>query len=209
MNKKNIFISLVAFILVLLALDIVVLETGQIHSTAFMREDSSPKQQIWVPLSSISSYLRQAVIVSEDGTFYEHQGIDTHELKESIKTNLERGKFARGFSTITMQVARNLYLSRDKTIWRKLAEIAITFKLELLLSKQRILEIYLNVAEWGDGIYGAEAAARHYFQKSAAQLSKEEAVFLASILPSPRHWGKDPRSEIVQHRMNVIRRRMD
>ncbi len=165
-------------------------------------------KQVWVPLSRISGTLRKAVVAAEDGTFYAHEGIDFYELRESFKKNLRKGRLARGFSTITMQLARNLYLSPQKTITRKLLEILIALKMEKELSKDRILEIYLNVIEWGKGVYGAEAAARHYFKKSAASLSAEEAVFLAAIIPNPRKWGRQPPGSYVQKRMGVLLSRL-
>ncbi|MFA4874402.1 MAG: biosynthetic peptidoglycan transglycosylase, partial [bacterium] len=120
----------------------------------------------------------------------EHPGYDINAMKRAYEYNLRKKRFARGASTITMQVARNLYLSPDKTILRKLRELIIALKLERELSKDRILEIYLNIVEWGNGIYGAEAAARHYFGKSARDLTAHEAAYLASILPRPRFYDR-------------------
>ena len=126
--------------------------------------------QRWVSYGRISPNLKRAVLVTEDAAFWEHDGVDFEQLKESIEVNLERMEFERGASTITQQLAKNLYLSPSKNPIRKLRELLIARRLEAELSKQRILEIYLNVIEWGDGIYGAEAAARTYFGKSAAEL---------------------------------------
>jgi monofunctional biosynthetic peptidoglycan transglycosylase len=178
------------------------------HRTALMEDRGGKIVQTWVPLSRISRSLRNAVIVSEDGNFYNHNGIDFFEMRESFKKNLQKGKYARGFSTITMQLAKNLYLSRQKTVTRKGLEILIAWEMERKLSKERILEIYLNVVEWGRGIYGAEAASRHYFKKSAADLSADEAAFLAAILPSPLKWGQWPPGPYVARRKSAILARM-
>ena len=140
----------------------------------------------WVNYARISPHLKRAVLVAEDGAFWQHEGVDYDQLKESIEVNLERMEFARGGSTITQQLAKNLYLSPSKNPIRKLRELLIARQLETELSKQRILELYLNVIEWGDGIYGAEAAARTYFQKSAADLSPQESALLAGAIVNPR-----------------------
>jgi monofunctional biosynthetic peptidoglycan transglycosylase len=142
-------------------------------------------QWTWVPLSSISPHLQRAVIVAEDASFYQHDGFDWEGIREAAARNIETGRLARGGSTITQQLAKNLYLSTDKNLLRKVNEAWITWSLERHLTKKRILEIYLNVVEWGDGIYGAEAAARHHFGKHAANLTLSEATLLAAILPAP------------------------
>jgi len=164
--------------------------------------------QRWVPLSKISRYLINAVIVAEDGTFFEHEGIDWYELEESLKKNLEKGKAARGGSTISQQLAKNLYLSTSKDPIRKFKEVVITLRMERILSKRRILEIYLNVIEWGNGIFGAEAAARRYFGKSAAELTREEAARMAAVIPSPRRHTPNDMSRYVQRRSSIILARM-
>ena len=142
-------------------------------------------QRTWVALSEISPHLQRAVIVSEDAAFFHHEGFDWEGIKEAAAKNLWRGDLARGGSTITQQVAKNLFLSADKSFLRKAREALITRALEHRLSKKRILEIYLNIAEWGRGIFGAEAAARHHFHKPASELTAEEAALLAAMLPSP------------------------
>lgn len=164
--------------------------------------------QQWIPLSKISPHLIHAVIVSEDGTFYEHEGVDWYELEESVWKNLEKGKAARGGSTISQQLAKNLYLSTSKDPIRKFKELVITLRMERMLSKRRILEIYLNIIEWGNGVYGAEAAARKYFGKSASQLTREEAAQLASVIPSPRKYQPNVMSRYVQRRSSIILSRM-
>lgn len=176
--------------------------------TALMVERGGEVRQNWAPLSRISPYLRRAVVAAEDSSFYEHNGIDVREMQESVRKNIRKKRFARGFSTITMQLAKNLYLSPQKTVTRKLLEILIAWKMDHELSKDRILEIYLNVIEWGKGVYGAEAAARHYFKKSAAGLTPDEAAFLAAILPNPRKWGRWPPGPYVRKRMEIILFRM-
>ena len=141
--------------------------------------------QHWVPLSRISPWLREAVINSEDARFFEHDGIDMEQTKIALTTAVEDGRFRRGASTITQQLAKNLWLGEERTLWRKVREAILARRLEAL-GKRRILELYLNVAEWGDGVYGADAAARVWFGKPAADLLPEEAAILASMLPAPR-----------------------
>lgn len=162
-----------------------------------------PRQQTWVGYGAISEHLKKAVLVSEDAAFFSHKGVDVNELKASFKKDWESMSFARGGSTITMQLAKNLYLTPSKNPLRKLKEIVIAHQLELALSKRRIFEIYLNVVEWGRNIYGIEAAARHYFGKSAAALDPLEAATLAALLPSPRN-SKD-RSTLTRRNLILSR----
>jgi monofunctional glycosyltransferase len=152
------------------------------------REKKLPlsRQQIWVPYGRISDHLRKAVLLSEDASFFSHNGVDFAELKEAFKRDLETLSFKRGGSTITMQLAKNLYLTPSKNPLRKMKEIVSAWQLEQTLSKTRIFEIYLNIVEWGRNIYGAEAGSRHYFGKSAANLDPLEAATLVALLPSPR-----------------------
>ena len=142
----------------------------------------------WVPLAHMSPHLLRAVLVAEDAAFYRHKGFDWDGLKDALTRNWEKGQLRRGGSTITQQLAKNLYLSPDKNLFRKGHEAMLARELERTLPKKRILELYLNVAEWGHGVFGAEAAARHHFGKSAADLSPEEAALLAAMLPSPRRY---------------------
>jgi monofunctional biosynthetic peptidoglycan transglycosylase len=158
------------------------------------------RQQIWVSYAAISEHLKKAVLIGEDAAFFSHKGVDIAELQDALKTDFETGSFKRGGSTITMQLAKNLYLNPSKNPLRKVKEIIIARQLENALSKRRIFEIYLNLVEWGQNVYGAEAAARHYFRKSAAQLDVLEAATLAALLPSPRN----SRSKGVMNRRNVI-----
>ena len=149
------------------------------------RGRAARRNQHWVPLSRISPWLREAVVNSEDARFFEHDGIDVEQTKIALTTAMEDGRFRRGASTITQQLAKNLWLGEERTLWRKLREAILARRLEKL-GKRRILEIYLNVVEWGDGIYGADAAARVWFGKSAAEVMPEEAAILAAMLPAPR-----------------------
>jgi monofunctional biosynthetic peptidoglycan transglycosylase len=161
----------------------------------------------WVPYHQIAADLRRAVIVTEDAAFFDHDGIDLTEVKASMERNWEEGRFSRGASTITQQLAKNLYLSPSRNPLRKLREVFITRRLEASLSKRRILEIYLNVIEWGDGIFGVDAAARTYFGKTAATLSREEAALLAGAIINPRvHNPGKPTRRLLRRQQIVLRR---
>jgi monofunctional biosynthetic peptidoglycan transglycosylase len=142
-------------------------------------------QQQWIDFKDIPKLLRETVRISEDAAFYQHKGIDFDELKEAIKKNWQKGEYARGASTITQQLAKNLYLSTNKNFLRKIKEFLIARRLETNLSKDRIFSIYLNVIEWGPGIFGVEAASQHYFHKSVGQLNLEEIVRLVAVIPQP------------------------
>lgn len=147
-----------------------------------------PKTTNWTPLSAISEWLPRAVVSSEDGTFYSHKGIDVFEMQEALKKDLKEGRLARGASTITQQVLKNVYLSHYPKLWRKVKEIAWAGRLEAVLNKPQILAFYLNMAEWGPGIYGVGEASRHYFSVSPAGLTPRQSAFLAMMLPSPRRY---------------------
>jgi monofunctional biosynthetic peptidoglycan transglycosylase len=162
----------------------------------------------WVPYARISGNLKRAVIVTEDSAFWQHEGVDYEQLRESMETNWERGEFARGASTITQQLAKNLYLSPSKNPIRKVKELLITRRLEVELSKQRILELYLNAIEWGDGIWGAEAAARRYFRKPAADLSASESALLAAAIANPHILDPGHPTARLRRRQQMIMRRM-
>ena len=163
----------------------------------------------WMPLSRISPSLRQAVVAAEDASFFTHEGFDWEGIKEAAKYNLEAGELKRGGSTITQQLAKNLYLSPERSLLRKAREALITRLLEHHLTKERILELYLNVAEWGQGIYGAEAAARHHFKKSAHDLTADEAAWLAAILPSPRRYDPIRKTTALTRRHERILKRIN
>jgi monofunctional biosynthetic peptidoglycan transglycosylase len=157
----------------------------------------------WKPINKISRYLRAAVIYAEDYNFYRHDGVDWDAIEDALESNLDKGSLAIGGSTITQQLAKNLFLSPNRSLLRKAREMLIAFALEDHLSKQRILEIYLNVVEWGDGVFGAEAAARHWFKHSAQSLSPAEAVRLAIALPNP--FTRAPNQHSAQLTKKAIR----
>jgi len=162
----------------------------------------------WVPYSRISPFLKRAVIVTEDAAFFDHDGIDLDEIKASLEQNWEDGQFLRGASTITQQLAKNLYLSPSRNPMRKVKELLITRRLEAALSKQRIFEIYLNMIEWGDGIFGCEAAARAYFGKSCANLDVPEAALMAGAIINPREHSPAKPTRRLLRRQQIILRRM-
>ena len=164
--------------------------------------------QHWVRYEAISANLRRAVLVAEDDAFWQHDGVDVEQLRQSLEANLEKGRVARGGSTITQQLAKNLYLSPSKNPVRKLRELLIARRLEAALSKRRILEIYLNVIEWGDGVYGADAAARTYFGKPASALSPEEAALLAGAIINPRVNSPARPTARLRRRQQIILKRM-
>jgi monofunctional biosynthetic peptidoglycan transglycosylase len=165
-------------------------------------------RQRWIPYTQISNNLRRAVLVAEDAAFFDHDGIDLNELRASLEHNWEEGRFDRGASTITQQLAKNLYLSPSRNPMRKLKELMITRRLEAALPKRRILEIYLNVIEWGDGIFGAEAASRAYFGKPASALTADEAALLAGAIINPRAHSPAHPTRRLQLRQQIIARRM-
>lgn len=161
----------------------------------------------WVPYNQISANLRRAVIVTEDAAFYDHDGIDLTELKASLEKNWEEGQLLRGGSTITQQLAKNLYLSESRNPMRKVTELLIARRLEAALTKRRIFEIYLNMIEWGDGIFGCEAAARAYFGGPCATLSVEQAALLAGAIINPRvHSPAKPTRRLLRRQQIIIRR---
>jgi monofunctional biosynthetic peptidoglycan transglycosylase len=160
--------------------------------------------QRWVPYSKISPYLIKAVLIAEDDKFWNHEGFDYEAIQKAIEKDLKAKKFKFGGSTITQQLARNLFLSPEKSLTRKFSEAVITWRMEKVLSKKRILELYLNVAEWGEGVFGAEAASRHYYGKSSSELSPEEAARLAAILPNPRRYRPIGDQRYVINRSNLI-----
>ena len=165
-------------------------------------------RQTWVPLKDISPNLIHAVLISEDAGFYSHGGVDFEELKVAIDMDIAQRSFGHGASTITQQLARNLYLSPAKNPLRKLKELLIAFRLEKYLRKSRILELYLNVAQWGDGLYGAEAASQAYFGKPASALAPEEAAALATALPNPRRFLPTRDAPFLARRRRVLLQRM-
>ena len=197
--------------------DVRVLATANPSTTAFMdlraaeaaREGrTSRRVQRWVPYSRISPALKRAVLVAEDAAFWDHEGVDYEELRKSIQVNWEQGRAVRGASTITQQLAKNLYLSPSRNPLRKLREVVIARRLEAALPKARIFEIYLNVIEWGDGIWGAEAAARTYFGTPASALNAEQAALLAGAIINPRTLNPARPSARLYRRQRLILSRM-
>jgi monofunctional biosynthetic peptidoglycan transglycosylase len=163
----------------------------------------------WVPYRQISTNLKRAVIASEDANFSEHDGVDWEALQKAYEKNNKRHKVVGGGSTITQQLAKNLFLSGSRSYLRKGQEMIITFMLETVMSKERILELYLNVVEYGRGVFGAEAAARYYYKTSAAQLSVTQAAKLAVMLPNPRYYDKHRSTRYLARRTNLIVNRMN
>jgi monofunctional biosynthetic peptidoglycan transglycosylase len=196
--------------------DVRPLATTNPKTTAFMelreREAAAAGRPVkhaqrWVPYSRISMNLRRAVLAAEDSAFFEHEGIDISEIKKSIQTSIDRGESLRGASTITQQLAKNLYLSPSRDPLRKIKELMITWRLETALTKARILEIYLNVIEWGDLLWGAEAAARTYFGVSASALSREQAALLAGAIINPRVYSPaNPRGRLLRRQQIILAR---
>jgi monofunctional biosynthetic peptidoglycan transglycosylase len=186
-------------------------------STSFMRrqllvlQEKNPNavlQQKWVPYDRISNNLKRAIIASEDANFSEHEGVDWDALQKAYEKNSRKGKVVAGGSTITQQLAKNLFLSGQRSYFRKAQEFVITYMLEFWMEKERIFEIYLNVVEWGNGVYGAEAAAEHYYGISAAALNPGQAARLAVMLPDPRRFDKNRTSAYLERRTGLIMHRM-
>ena len=162
----------------------------------------------WVDYAKISNNLKRAVVASEDAKFIDHEGFDWEGIKKAYEKNLKKGKIVAGGSTISQQLAKNLFLSTKRTPWRKAEEALITVMLENLLSKRRILEIYLNIIEWGNGVFGAEAAARHHYKTSAANLSAGQAAKLAAMIPNPRFYDAHKSTSYLNRRIATIQARM-
>jgi len=189
-------------------------------SSAFMRDrlvllqEDKPGAELrhqWIPYSQISVHLKRAVIAAEDSRFVEHEGFDWDGIQKAYEKNLKKGRIVAGGSTISQQLSKNLFLSTRRTPWRKLEEAMITLMLEKMMSKRRIYEIYLNVIEWGNGVFGAEAAARYYFHTSAKGLTPAQAAKLAAMVPNPRYYdshrnarGLLKKTGIIQARMNAV-----
>jgi len=193
------------------------LQSENPETTAFMRlrerqarakGDEPRRVKRWVPYSRISQTLKRAVLVAEDASFWDHEGVDMEAVQRAVEVNLEKREFALGASTITQQLAKNLYLSPSKNPVRKLRELWIARRLEIELPKARILELYLNSIEWGDGIYGAEAAARSYFGKPASALGADEAALLAGAIINPRVYSPASPNARLRARQRLIRGRM-
>jgi len=184
------------------------------ETTAFMesRLEERPGMKLerrWVPYSAISVHLKRAVVVAEDAKFLDHEGFDWEAIQDAMAKNARKGRVVAGASTISQQLAKNLFLSGERSWLRKGQEAIITWMLEQTMSKRRILELYLNVAEWGDGVFGAEAAARYHFGIPAAALGPEQAAWLAAILPAPRRYVRGRTTPYIDGRVAHILARMD
>jgi len=186
-------------------------------ASAFMEEqlaklqENDPEAELrhkWVPYERISPNLKRALIASEDAKFLDHEGFDWEGIQTAWEKNLKKGRIVAGGSTISQQLAKNLFLSSRKTPWRKAEEAIITLMLEKMMSKRRIFEIYLNVIEWGNGVFGAEAAARYYYKSSAASLGAPQAAKLAAMVPNPRYFDKNRNDRKLLRKAAIIQRRM-
>ncbi|MGC8854557.1 MAG: monofunctional biosynthetic peptidoglycan transglycosylase [Halothiobacillaceae bacterium] len=187
-------------------------------STAFMDarlaqlRETTPEarlRQQWVNYAAISPHLKRAILAAEDAKFLEHEGFDWEGVQNALEKNLRQGRVVAGGSTISQQLAKNLFLSGKRSFIRKGQEALITLMLEGVLPKRRILELYLNLIEWGDGVFGAEAAARHYFGISAARLSPSQAAWMAAIVPNPRYYDGGPATAVLKRRIERIERDME
>ncbi len=163
----------------------------------------------WVDYKKISPNLKRALIAAEDAKFVDHEGFDWEGIQKAYEKNLKKGKVVAGGSTISQQLAKNLFLSTKRTPWRKAEEAMITVMLEATMSKRRIFEIYLNVIEWGNGIFGAEAAAKYYYHTSARNLSEEQSATLAAMVPNPRYYDKHRQAKGLMRKTGIIEARMN
>ena len=186
-------------------------------TTAFMHarieriREKSPQavlQHQWVPYNRIAVSLKRAIIAAEDAKFLDHEGFDWEGIQKAYEKNRRQGKIVSGGSTISQQLAKNLFLSGERTWWRKAQEAVITVMIETIMTKRRILEIYLNVIEWGNGVFGAEAAAHYHFDVTAMNLSAEQAAQLAAMVPSPRRYGRGSETPYLKKRTEIILSRM-
>jgi monofunctional biosynthetic peptidoglycan transglycosylase len=187
------------------------------QTTAFMqarlgelraRDPGAKLQRAWMPYDRISPHLKRAVVVAEDSRFVDHEGFDWEAIEKAREKNRKKGKVVAGGSTISQQLAKNLFLSAERTPWRKGQEALITVMIEHLMDKRRILEIYLNVIEWGEGIFGAEAAARHYFGVGAGAVGAEAAARLAAMVPNPRFYDRHRNTAFLVRQSERILARM-
>jgi len=186
-------------------------------ATAFMharleqmraRDPRASLQHAWIPYARVSTHLKRAIVVAEDARFVDHEGFDWEAIEKAREKNRRKGRIVAGGSTISQQLAKNLFLSGERTPWRKGQEALITVMIEHVMDKRRILEIYLNVIEWGDGVFGAEAAARHYFGRRAADLGPDEAARLAAMVPNPRFYDRHRDTAWLARKTQLILARM-
>lgn len=187
-------------------------------SSAFMddrlaiMQNKNPNAELrhqWVPYEKISNNLKRALIAAEDAKFVDHEGFDWEGIQKAYEKNLKKGRIVAGGSTISQQLAKNLFLSTKRTPWRKAEEAVITLMLEAVMDKRRIFEIYLNVIEWGNGVFGAEAAAHHYYRTSATRLSAIQAAKLAAMVPNPRYYDRYRDARGLQQKTAIILGNMD
>jgi monofunctional biosynthetic peptidoglycan transglycosylase len=209
----SLFISFISALYFFYVPDLPKLKKEKLLKTSFMeyRIQESKKKgrpfriyQIWVPLSKISPFLVKAVLIAEDDKFWSHEGFDYEAMQKALERDMKARELKFGGSTISQQLARNLYLSPEKSLVRKMREAAITWRMEKILSKKRILELYLNLVEWGEGIFGVEAASRHYYGKPSSELTPQEASRLAAVLPNPRKYHPVGDQRYVVNRSSVI-----
>src|SRR5690554_47819 len=218
--KKNKIKSILLYLLFIIyfslpSFSIPVLEYNSFRVTSLMEQRAFEKgliffpRQSWADIDNVSPNLLKAIISMEDGSFFYHKGVDWKELKSSLRINQRRGRSARGASTITMQLAKNLFLSTEKSLLRKGKEFIIAMRMEKELSKKAILENYINAVEWGDGLFGIKEAAEEYFNKTPAELSRLECARLAAVIPSPLRYKPNENSAYVLRRASIIQRRIN
>ena len=186
-------------------------------SSSFMQDrletlqEKNPRAKLrhkWVPYDKISLNLKRAVVAAEDANFMEHAGFDWEAIQRAYEKNIKKGKVVAGGSTISQQLAKNMFLTPKRSAVRKLEEAMITLIIETVMSKQRIFEIYLNIIEWGNGVFGCEAAAQHYFKTSAGRLDAWEAARLAAMVPNPRYYDRHRNTRYLNRKTNLILGRM-
>lgn len=208
-----VIVSLILLVQLWIFSSLVWWRTHPVETTMFMRldywsEPSKPIQHTWRDYDEISDYVKRAVVTSEDGKFMHHHGFDWEGMQYALERNQDKGKVVAGGSTISQQLAKNLFLYNKRSFLRKGQEAVATWMMERMWSKQRILEVYLNSVEFGENIYGVEAATQHYFGKSARSLTRDQAVFLAAILPNPKYYQDHQNDRKVQIRKRMIRKYM-
>ncbi len=212
---KRLILALIVLVVafhVLVAGLLVIWKTQPINNSMFMlshRVMGGEVTQNWVEYDDIAKSVKQAAIVSEDSTFNQHHGFDIKGIKAAQKKNEATGKMSAGGSTITQQLAKNLFLTSHRSYTRKAEEAIVTVMIEAIWDKQRILTAYLNVAEFGNGIYGIDAAAQHYFDKSAANLNKDESALLISMLTNPKYYEDNRRDKRLRNKQRIIKKRMN
>jgi monofunctional biosynthetic peptidoglycan transglycosylase len=186
--------------------------TAFMHARLERMREKDPRVALkhqWVAYNRIAMSLKRAIVAAEDAKFLDHEGFDWEGIQKAYERNLKKGKIVSGGSTISQQLAKNLFLSGERTWWRKGEEAVITVMIETVMTKRRILEIYLNVIEWGNGVFGAEAAAHYHFNTSSANLTAEQAAQLAAMVPSPRRYGAGSDTPYLQKRTEIILSRMN